>query len=206
MNKLGLTLSIILLAAIGCSKQEKNPVVPSEDLNVRISKTPEFRELERIRDVTLRKLVQNRVSKNAFLKACLKTDPGEISAIIGFDRGEFNDLTEGLKSNSSLLIKNFPELEQIGKSSVKPGGIDGIESFIDRYDDIMAKLASVPEGIGKASARHVTCQYGQYTACLALAAYGAMASGGGVLLIYGAGSYLCLCSYCTGGWLGWACF
>jgi hypothetical protein len=195
-------LSVSLLVLVGCQESKENPVVPLEE---QIVQTPEFRDLESIRKTVLKIIVQNRVTKHDYIRACAVEDAAAVADILGMEGGEWNSMTARMKDDVNSLMNRFPGLRKLGKAQEKPAGLESISPFLDRYDQIVEKLASAPDGLFKTDAR-VGCAYGQYSTCLVLAGYGAIATGGAAPLVYAGGAYLCLCSYCGGGWVDWVCF
>ena len=98
-----------------------------------------------------------------------------------------------------------------------------MEQFIDRYEVMLSSGAQDADHFNPNSLMSslvddeievpiddvdpgVTCQWGQYTVCLSLAGYGSSFTGPAAALVFGGSAYLCLCSYCEGGWVDWVCF
>jgi len=192
--------SVLLL--VNCQESGKNPV---RSLDEQVSETPEFRDLEMIRKQVLKMLVEKGITRHQFLRACRAGETVEVADITGINSLELATLTARMKADIDGLMCRYPELRKLGKSSDKPGDLESLTPFLERYDRIVEKLSTAPDGLFKAEAR-VGCAYGQYSTCLVLAGFGAVATGGAAPLVYAGGAYLCLCSYCSGGWVSWVCF
>ncbi len=195
-------LALFVLTLVNCQESGKNPV---RSLDEKISETAEFRDLEMIRKNVLKRIVENKITRHDFLKACMARDAAEIADITGIDGIELTSMTARMTDDIRRLMHRYPELRKLSKFREKPGDLESISAFLDRYEQIVEKLSTAPEGLFKAEAR-VGCAYGQYSTCLVLAGYGAIATGGAAPLVYAGGAYLCLCSYCSGGWVDWVCF
>lgn len=202
------TCLLIMLLAIstGCDKQAKLPVESLEALDKRLRVAPEFQQLEAIRNEVLTRLVQHQVSKEKFILAYSSRDSERARQILGYTEQEANDLSERFAASVRKLRKNFPELLRLDKSSLKKCKTGGVKAFVEHYEEAVNNYRNVLSVRGKQA---VSCEWGQYTVCLGVAAVGAGATAPTVVgpaVVYAAGSYLCLCSYCSGGWVDWACF
>jgi hypothetical protein len=190
-------LIAILVTASGCSKKDETAVFEWND-SARIES--EILDLEQIRDFIYQKLSENNVSRKEFLKAFSSNSMISTAELLRCSIEEVEELTGTLYR----IVQNredksvTPDLDSSGRN-------ENLEFFIDNYNEILPKLSHF-SGVALKIEQRVSCAYGQYSACLMLAAYGAAATGGAALLVYGGGSYLCLCSYCRGGWTSWACF
>jgi hypothetical protein len=195
-------LTLFVLVLVNCQESGKNPV---KSLDEQVSETPEFRDLEMIRKNVLKMIVQKEITRHDFLKACMARDAEAVADITGIASTELTSMTARMTDDIDRLMSRYPELRKLGKSREKRGDLESISAFLDRYDQIVEKLSAAPEGLFKAEVR-AGCAYGQYTTCLVLVGYGALATGGAAPLVYAGGAYLCLCSYCSGGWVNWVCF
>lgn len=171
---------------------------------MRLRAAPEFQRLETIRDEVMGRLVKEQVSKEAFRAAYLSGDSEQVRAALGYSAAEMQALSEAFNTSIQQLRANFPELESLDKATLKQCNAGGIDAFEARYDEAIANFSTFADVSAKSQA--VNCEYGQYTVCLALAGFGAAATGPGAPLVYSGTAYLCLCSYCGGGWVDWVCF
>jgi hypothetical protein len=191
------TLFLIILSTfLSCSHKEKDLIVNWES---KISESKEINELEEIRDFVFKKLSENNVSKKDFLKAYSAKSIIRTAELLKCSKEEVSRMTDILMKDLKILRREYLNTNEITYTENK------LEVFFDHYEEIIPRLKNITERLYKDQQR-VGCKYGQYSTCLVLAGYGAAATGGAALLVYAGGSYLCLCSYCSGGWVSWACF
>jgi|WetSurMetagenome_2_1015567.scaffolds.fasta_scaffold267881_1 hypothetical protein len=196
MNIIKLLPIFLFAGLMSCSQKGKNLSVDWED---KLIESPEIFELEQIRDLVLLKLSQNDVSRKDYLKTYSLNNYSATAKLLNCSTAEIIRLTQRLQNNSYSLIQNNSNIKDLLANDIN------INTFIEYYEQIIPKYQYKLLKFSKNSQR-VGCKYGQYSTCLMLAGYGAAATGGAALLVYAGGSYLCLCSYCSGGWVSWACF
>ncbi len=180
---------------LSCSKYGENNITKWTDVS---AKSQEIYELEMIRDFVYNRISDYNISRKDFLKAILLNDVSNTANLLRCSIAEIEDLNNKLSETVNVLKDDC-----YSRFNIKSN--NNLEFFIGNYDNIQPKLKQFSGVINKSQQR-VGCKYGQYTTCLMLAGYGAAATGGAALLVYAGGSYLCLCSYCSGGWVNWACF
>jgi hypothetical protein len=196
MKKNRIILVFLLLNILNCSQKDENLVVNWKDS---ISESKEVYELEEIRNFVFIRLAENNVSKNEFIRAYSSRNSGRTAEILKCSVEDVNRMTDILINNVLALRNKYSYLNQIIDHE------NSIDMFISQYEEIFPRIKKISNGLKKDQQR-VGCRYGQYSTCLVLAGYGAAATGGAAILVYAGGSYLCLCSYCSGGWVNWACF
>lgn len=197
MKACACVLFALLVVVSGCSKKDETAVFKWDD-SIRFDRA--IVELEGIRDFVYQKLSENNVSQKEFLKAFSSDSMSGTAEILRCPIEEVEELTGRL----FRIVQNCKDISVANELEGSCAN-ENLNFFIDNYDEIVPRLRHYV-GMALKTQQRVSCQYGQYSACLMLAAYGAAATGGAALLVYGGGAYLCLCSYCHGGWTSWACF
>jgi hypothetical protein len=196
MNIYKLLLVFLFAGFLSCSQKGKALSVDGEDI---LTESAEITELEEIRDIVLSKLSQNEVSRKEYLKTYSLNSYSATAKLLNCSTEEIICLTQRLQNSISNLVNSNSNIQDMVTNEIN------INMFIDHYEQVIPQYQYKFAEFRKNSQR-VGCKYGQYSTCLVLAGYGAAATGGAALLVYAGGAYLCLCSYCSGGWVSWACF
>ena len=191
-----------LLLTAGCQQGPEPAAL--EDLETQLQGAPEIGTLENIRTEVLDRLVAGHVTREQFEAAYRSGDAEQARALLGLSQEELDNLNERLTTTVASLQRQYPDLNSLNRTDLKRCNAGGIDVFISNFDEAMEHYSG--EKAQFSSSKDVQCKYGQYTVCLALAGVGAAATGPFAPLTYGGGAYLCLCSYCEGGWVDSACF
>ena len=209
MKKTSLLVVVLFLGFglfSGCADEEGIMEVDVAELEARLITAPEFQQLNLLKNDVLMRLATRGVTKEQFMQITISNDEEAVRDLLGYSTEEAIYASEQFRHNIHVLKTKFPELQQFEEKVASKCGADRMEAFLDNYEVVMENLREGSSFMGKTQA--VNCEYSPYTACLVLAGWTAGAAavtGPGAIAVYGAGAYVCLCGFCEGGWVDWAC-
>ena len=203
-STVGLLLGLLVYA--GC----ENVVEPAADtINwTEIQETPEYKQLEAIRADVFNQLMIRKVSKEAFERAYTSNDVNVVAAILDRTPEELARMVELFHRSIAYFQNEHPEINLDNESLEGKCTPADVESILANYDDLVANYASYEANMALKTSAGPSCRLVPYTACLVAAGYVAAAvspTGIGSIIVLGAGAILCVCEYCSGGFLNWIC-
>lgn len=193
-------LVLVTIVTFGC----ENGIDPDEEvLNWQaIQESPEFKQLEAIRDEVLTLLVSRQVSKEDFEQAYMSDDVTVVANILGLTPERVTEMANSFHRSLAYFQKEYPEINAENKALEGQCAPADVERLMANYDVLMANYEASSKMAGP------SCAVGPYTACLVLAGFAATAvapTGIGSFIALGAGAIICICEYCEGGFLRWFC-
>lgn len=164
-----------------------------------LASSPVMQELQAImQDLAARAALADPVELEAAFRA---SDVAEVTRLLGFTAEEYLELDARLTALRIALGEEFPELKRRAER-MAPESCGMSPSFTQCHvQRSIAAAADMPISLAQIEEEHqdVDCQWGQYTAALALCTLGGP-------VWYWPCAYLALCAYCSGGWVDDACF
>lgn len=230
MKRTNLLHALVLLVSVsflfGCTDLggPAEREIDIERLALDISETEDFQTLEHLSRQMIAMLLEAQVPVAAFRNTFESEDLDAVYPHLSSKQVvKLGDIQNRLSRASINLRRSFPELDRLEGSEFDCSIPDRLEQFIDRYEGMLSSGAQDADHFNPNSLMSslvddevevpiddddpdVTCQWGQYTVCLSLAGYGSSVFGPAAAFAFGGAAYLCLCSYCEGGWVDWVCF
>ena len=191
------------MVPVGCENMAE-PTADTIDWT-EIQETPEYKQPEFIRADVFNQLMTRKVSKEAFERAYTSNDVQAVADILGRTPRELTRLVNSFHPSIAYFQKEYPEINLGNESFEGKCTPPDVENILANYDDLMADYANYEAMAFKTSAGP-SCRMAPYSACLVLAGYAAAAvvpTGIGSIIVLGAGAVICVCEYCSGGFLNW---
>jgi hypothetical protein len=164
-----------------------------------LASSPAMQELQAImQDIATRAALADPAALDAAYRAF---DVAEVNRLLGFTAEDYLALDARLTELRIALGEEFPELKRRAERMASEScGMSPsfaqchVERSLQAASEMPISSAQIQEEY-----QDVDCQWGQYTAALALCTLGGP-------VWYWPCAYLALCAYCSGGWVSEACF
>ena len=202
-------LAVTTIVSAGC----ENAIEPTAEATAidwtEIQETPEYQQLEAVRTGVFNLLMTQDVSKKDLERAYTANDVNVVADILGQTPQELTKLVDAFHESMAYFQEKYPEIRPGNESLEGQCTPADIESVLADYDNLKSNYANYEVNKAfKTSAGPPSCRMAPYAACLVLAGYAAAAvspTGIGSIIVLGAGAVICVCEYCSGGFLNWIC-